>query len=79
MKTTLYLNAELIRAAKEYALKNGISLTKLIELSVRDYLVAAKSPTEPDPLNLYTKECGPGMDAIVADRKKLYDFMEKED
>lgn len=78
MKTTLYLNAELIRAAKEYALKNGISLTKLIELSVRDYLIAANSPPEPHPLNLYTKECGSGMDTIVADKKKLYDFMEKE-
>ncbi len=79
MKTTLYLNSELIRAAKEHALKNGISLTKLIELSVRDYLDAANIPKVPHELNLYTKECGSEMDAIVADRKKLYDLMEKED
>ncbi len=30
MKTTLYLDPELMRAAKKQALKDGISLTKLI-------------------------------------------------
>ena len=34
MKTTLYLDPELIRAAKKQALKNGISLTKLIEFAI---------------------------------------------
>ncbi len=79
MKTTLYLNSELIRAAKEAALENGITLDKLIELSLCDYLDAANLVKEPDRLNLVTKKCGSGMDVIVADRKKLYDLMEEKD
>ena len=68
-----------MRAAKEQALKNGISLTKLIEFSVRDYLDAANTQKEPFQLNLLTKKCGSGMDDVLTDRKKLYDLMEDED
>ena len=78
MKTTLYLDPELIRAAKKQALKNGISLTKLIEFAVRDYLDAANTPNEPFQLNLLTKKCGADMDVILSDRKKLYKLMENE-
>lgn len=79
MKTTLYLNSELIRAAKEQALKDGISLTKLIEFSVRDYLEKADHPKESFQLNLLTKKLGSGMDAVLTDRKMLYDKLEDED
>ena len=79
MKTTLYLNPELMRAAKEQALKNGITLTQLIEYSVRDYLDAANSRNEPFQLNLLTKKCGSGMDDALTDRDKLHDLMEDGD
>ena len=79
MKTTLYLNPELMRAAKEQALKNGISLTELIELSVRDYLDAANTQNESFQFDLLTKKCGSGMDDVLTDRNKLYDLMEDED
>ena len=78
MKTTLYLDPELMRAAKKQALKNGISLTKLIEFSVRDYLDATNTPNEPFQLILLTKKCGPDMDVILSDRNKLYELMEDE-
>lgn len=79
MKTTLYLNSELMRAAKEQALKNGISLTELIELSVRDYLDAANTQNESFQFDLLTKKCGSGMDDVLTDRNTLYDLMEDED
>ena len=79
MKTTLYLNPELMRAAKEQALKNGITLTELIEFSVRDYLDAANTRKEPFQLNLLTKKCGSGMDDVLTDRDKLHDLMEDGD
>ncbi|MYI89248.1 MAG: hypothetical protein F4082_02950 [Gammaproteobacteria bacterium] len=76
MKTTLYLDPELMRAAKKQALKDGISLTKLVEFSVRDYLDAANTPNEPFQLNLLTKKCGPDIDVKLSDRKKFYKLME---
>ena len=78
MKTTLYLNPEWMRAAKKQALKNGITLTQLIEVSVRDYL-DANTQKEPFQLNLLTKKCGSGMDDVLTGRNKLYDLMEDED
>ena len=68
-----------MRAAKEQALKNGITLTELIEYSVRDYLDAANSRNEPFQLNLLTKKCGSGMDDVLTDRDKLHGLMEDED
>lgn len=79
MKTTLYLNPELMRDAKSAALEKGISLTKLIELSVRDYLDAANTPNETFQLNLLTKNCGRNTDLVVSDRNMLYDVMESKD
>lgn len=76
MKTTLYLADGLMRQAKEQAAKDGITLTKLIEYAVRDYLDELNRPSEPFELQLLTKNCGFISDASIADRNALYALME---
>lgn len=47
MKTTLDLNDELMRSAKAYAARQGSTLTRLIEDSLRIHLRAKKAGTAP--------------------------------
>ena len=79
MKTTLYLADELMRDAKEQAAKDGMSLTKLIEYAVRDYLDELNRISEPVEIQLLTKNCGFISDASLADRNALYALMEIQD
>ena len=76
MKTTLNIDEALVRSAKKTAAERGITLTSLIEAALRAHLEPRKPRTAQrfrwvvvDDRDL------PAVD--VADRRALYDFMEK--
>ncbi len=76
MKTTLNLDDDLIRAAKERALKESRTLTSLIDQALRQLLASRTSKGRPVAIRLVTKRGRllPGVN--LADRDSLYDRME---
>jgi hypothetical protein len=76
MRTTLALDARLLRAAKKRAAAEGITLGRVIEDALRRYLAAPERARKPFRLRLLTKRgrALPGMN--IADRDALYTRME---
>jgi hypothetical protein len=77
MRTTLHLNPALIKRAKTLALKQGITLTSLLEESLRRLLNPSSQESPKKISDLCTvKGCTqPGVD--LNDSAALLDLMEK--
>lgn len=78
MRTTVRLDEQLLREAKQYALETGCTLTKLLEQSLRETL--ARSKHRPKSRQVTLKTTGgtglqPGVD--LDDSASLLDFMEE--
>jgi hypothetical protein len=76
MRTTLDLDSRLVQAAKQRALKEGGTLTAIIEAALAAYLNPVRRPRSPFKLKLLTKRgrVTPAVD--FADRDALYERME---
>ena len=78
MRTTVRLDEGLLAAAKTYAMSAGLTLTALIEESLRQRLAQVRS-SERRPVRLVTTGTGgvlPGID--LEDSSSLLDVMEAE-
>jgi plasmid stability protein len=75
MKTTLNLDDELLRRAKQRAAARGTTLTALVEAGLR---AALAEPPRRRPVNLvFPTFRGEGLPAVdPADRASLYDLMD---
>jgi len=74
MKTTLNLDGELLRRAKQRAVETSTTLTAVVESALRNAL-AASTPRAPYRLEMPTVD-GAGPPAVdPADRAALYDRM----
>ena len=80
MRTTIRLDEELLRAAKQHAAACGMTLTAVIEKSLRERLARASSiPPSRSDVKLTTSGSGglmPGVD--LDDSAELLDVMNSE-
>lgn len=77
MKTTLNFDDRLIRTAKARAAEEGVTLTRLIELALRDYLQAGTGKSEqPFRAHLLTKRGRPVAGVNLDDRDALHERMD---
>lgn len=77
MRTTVRLNDALLKAAKQYALERGQSLTGLIEEALREKLARQEREVKRKPFKLITHKGGglqPGVD--LDDNSALLDLMD---
>ena len=74
MKTTLNLNDQILRQAKERAARDGITLTKFVEDALRVKLMAADRET-PFELRLRTVRGSRPPTVDISDREALYDVI----
>lgn len=77
MRTTIRINDQLLKEAKELALRRGISLTALIEDALREVLARQGRSGQRKPARLVTFEGNglqPGVD--LDDSAALLDLME---
>jgi hypothetical protein len=78
MKTTLDMDENLLRRAKELAAASGISLRDFVEDALRARILPQPPRRKPFKLALPVIE-GRGPPAVdIADRDALYDLMERE-
>lgn len=80
MRTTIRIDEQLLKKAKEAAARNGKSLTSIIEDALRESLSWQIGPERNEPIRLVTfKGQGllPGVD--LDDSAALLDLMESED
>lgn len=77
MKTTLDLDEHVLRKAREWVAREGISLTKLVEDALQVRLASARGGIARNPLQLETVagEKAPNVD--IADRDALYAVIDK--
>ncbi|GIW41568.1 MAG: hypothetical protein KatS3mg076_2145 [Candidatus Binatia bacterium] len=75
MRTTLDIEDQLLRRAKELAAKEGKTLTRIVEEALRERL-ALRRKTKGFRLRLLTKKGRPVPGVNVADRDALYERME---
>ena len=78
MKTTLNVNDEILRQAKECAMREGITLTRLVEDSLRIRLMARTKELKPFKLRLLTVEGTRPPTVDIFDREALYDVLDRE-
>ena len=77
MKTTLNLNDQVLRQAKQRAAHDGITLTRFVEDALRARLAGTGSRGPPFRLRLetVTGDAPPNVD--IADRDALYDVLDR--
>lgn len=78
MKTTLNVNDEILRRAKEQAMQEGITLTRLVEDSLRIRLMAQRQEKKQFKLKLLTVEGTRPPNVDIFDREALYDVLDRE-
>ena len=78
MKTTLDMDDDLMRRAKQQAAADGVTLRTFVEDALRARLLPATPKRAPFKLTLPVIEghAPPAVD--IADREALYDLMERE-
>ncbi|RME23168.1 MAG: CopG family transcriptional regulator [Deltaproteobacteria bacterium] len=76
MKTTLQLDDKLIREAKARAAREGKTLTRLIELALRNYLRPQRR-RKGRALRLHSRRARPIDGVDFSDRDTLYERMEE--
>ena len=79
MKTTLNFDDRLMRETKARAARDGITLTRLIERALQDYLRPVKAPVRDFRAKLLTKRGSPLADVDLDDRSLLYERMDGRD
>jgi hypothetical protein len=80
MRTTIRIDEQLLKEAKQLALRRGKSLTSIIEDSLRESLSRQRSSGQREPVRLITfrgKGLLPGVD--LDDSAALLDVMESSD
>lgn len=78
MRTTVRLDERLLRQAKEFAARNGQTLTATIEDALRQFLARREGPAEQRPFRVRPFRgtgVAPGVD--LDDSAALLDLMEK--
>ena len=79
MRTTIRLDEQLLRQAREYAARSGRTLTALIEDALRELLARSKHKRVREQVRLPTyagKGLQPGVD--LDDTASLLDLMERD-
>jgi hypothetical protein len=76
MRTTLSIDDELFRRAKERAAKEGRTLSRVLEDALRCYLRDLSRPSKPFRLKITVSESRPVPGVDFADRDALYQRME---
>lgn len=80
MRTTIRIDDQLLREAKEFAARSGRSLTSIIEDALRETLSRQRDSGQREPVRLVTvggKGLLPGVD--LDDSAALLDLMESSD
>jgi predicted DNA-binding ribbon-helix-helix protein len=80
MRTTVRLDDDLMREAKVRAAEQGITLTKLIDESLRERLAARPRPKQSGPFRLRSygeRGTRPGVD--LEDNRAVRDLMDEDD
>jgi hypothetical protein len=80
MRTTIRIDDDLLREAKQLAIRSGKSLTSVIEDALRESLARQRSPGKRERVQLITfsgKGLLPGVD--LDDSAALLDVMESSD
>ena len=80
MRTTIRINEELLKEAKQLAARSGKTLTSIFEDALRESLARQRSSKEREPVRLVTfngKGLQPGVD--LDDSAALLDVMESSD
>ena len=78
MRTTVRIDDQLLREAKQYALEKGCTLTKLLEQSLNETLARSKHHPQNKSISLPTAGKGglqPGVD--LDDSASLLDIMDE--
>jgi hypothetical protein len=76
MKTTLEIEAGVMRRLKARAATQGITLSEVVESALRAYLKELERPKELPPLPTWNSG---GFLVDIDDRNALYDAMEEDD
>ncbi len=78
MKTTLNLDDQVLRHAKERAARDGVTLTRFVENALRAKLMAVprKGPGFKLRINAVKGKRPPNVD--ISDRDALYDVIDRE-
>lgn len=80
MRTTVRLNEQLLSQAKAYALRQGLTLTSLIEEALRTLLSPTRKKRKTSPLRLTTfKGKGLQVGVDLDHMAELLDLMEKKE
>ena len=78
MKTTLNLDDQILRRAKERARNDGITLTQFVETALRTLLMAQETHKRSFKLELPTVRGSRPPSVDIFDREALYDVMDRE-
>lgn len=79
MKTTINVNDQLLRQAKQRAARRGITLTRLIEDALRAKLMDGDRAASAFRLRLRTVRGHAPPNVDVSDREALYDVLDSRD
>ena len=78
MKTTLNLNDQVLRQAKERAGRDGITLTRFVENAMRAKLMASPRKGPGFKLKITTVKGKRPPNVDISDREALYDVLDRE-
>ena len=78
MKTTLNLDDQVLRHAKERATRDGITLTRFVENALRAKLMATSRKGPGFKLKIVTVKGKRPPNVDVSDREALYDVIDRE-
>lgn len=78
VKTTLNLDERLLARAKALALREGTTLTAIVEQSLRARLAPRPRSGKPDEFDLPTVKGTAPPNVDIADREALFDKLEDE-
>ena len=77
MKTTINVNDQLLRQAKQRAARRGITLTRFIEDALRAKLMDADVDSPAFKLKLKTVRGHAPANVDISDREALYDVLDR--
>jgi len=76
MKTTLYLDDRVAKAAKRHADTHGTTLTSVVNAALRQFLTKAREKGPAFELDLHVRDTGPQPGVDIEDRSSLHDLMD---
>lgn len=76
MRTTLDIDDDVLRRAKQLAAKEGTTLTRIVEEALRERVTRRRSSGQPFRLRLLIKKGRVIPGVTLADRDALYERME---